>query len=177
MQSNPGYFLTYGDFLSKSRKKRVRPGFWRWKDVEPQLTSSQIQNDFLGMGRGAISFAHQDVDGAYGICSSLNMLVQSLAPGAMSHPHHHSNFAIFIVKRGWGYSMIDEAKIEWEEGDVFFAPCWARHYHKNTSETDTAILYTIQDVPTVANIGLWLFKGSSDDAAVQRNFVETEEEL
>lgn len=172
MDDNPGNYMPYGEFLQKSRKRRMRPVLWKWRDMMPRLKISQQEDDFLGMGRGAVSFVHSDVAGAYGVCPSLNMLVQSFAPRAASHPHQHSNFAIFIVKAGCGYSVIDDEKIEWETGDVFFAPPWTCHHHKNTSETEEAVLFTVQDVPTVTDMGLWLFKGSGEDVEVQHVFAD-----
>lgn len=172
MGENPSSYLPYGEFLEKSRKKQLRPGLWKWRDMEPQLRVSQAKDDFLGVGRGAVSFVHDDIGTGYGVCSSLNMLVQSFAPGAGTHSHRHSNFAIFIVKKGCGYSMIDDQKVEWEEGDVFFAPPWARHYHKNSSASTEAVLFTVQNVPAVTDMGLWLFKGSDEDAEIQHSFAD-----
>lgn len=88
------------------------------------------------------------------------MLVQVFAPGTHAKRHRHSNYAIFIVKRGHGYTIVDGNKMEWREGDVFFAPPWAQHEHCNTSDTEDAVLYTVQNVPSVARDGIWFFQGS-----------------
>src|SRR5699024_3599046 len=112
---------------------------------------------------------HQDTEDTLGICPGVNMLVQAFEPGDHGKPHRHSNFAILVVRQGSGYSIIDGEKIEWAAGDVFFAPSWSRHEHCNSSETDRAVLYTIQDVPTVTGKGVWFFQ-CSEGSGFKHNF-------
>ncbi|GAA0435664.1 hypothetical protein GCM10008983_10370 [Lentibacillus halophilus] len=63
-----------------------------------------------------------------------------------------------IVFQGEGYSIINGEKLEWEKGDVFFSPAWLEHEHCNTSDHENAVLYTIQDVPTVSGMGTWFLE-------------------
>lgn len=158
MEKSRTRIISYKAFLDGSAKPSLRPAIWKWKDIQPALLESARDNSFLREGRGAVSYVHTDTGSALGICPGLNMLVQVFEPGVRNAAHRHSNFAIFIVKEGKGYSIIDGERIEWETGDVFFAPPWSAHEHCNASSTERAILYTLQDVPTVARMGVSFFE-------------------
>lgn len=144
--------ISYPEFLKRANKPMMRPGIWRWKDIYPSLMDSVGQHG-LGEGRGGVSLAHNDTEGAYGVSPTLNTVVQVLKPGVHNDAHRHTNVALFLVLEGEGYSIIDGEKFEWEKGDFCVAPAWSEHEHCNTSETEDAILFTIQDVPAVASTG------------------------
>lgn len=157
--------MGYEQFLKGSEKPAQRPAIWKWTDVEADMMKSLDDNNFLREGRGAVSLVHEDTGDALGICSTLNMLVQVFEPGVRNAAHRHSNFALFIVKEGSGYSLIDGKRIDWEAGDVFFAPAWAAHEHCNSSSTNRAVLYTVQNVPEVSSIGASFFEQPIGSAA------------
>jgi gentisate 1,2-dioxygenase len=159
--------INYKEFLKKSEERAVRANIWKWQDIDKKLKEVS-KDDPLSDGRWAVSLVHEDTGKAYGVCPSLNMLVQVFEPGKHAKRHRHSNFAIFIVRQGSGYSIIDDQKIEWQAGDVFFAPPWAQHEHCNTSQTEQAVLYTVQDVPSVTDMGVWFFQGSEGEGFQHR---------
>lgn len=153
--------MNYKDFLDQSAEPALAAAAWKWGDIEQEIDDAFKINP-LTPGRAAVSLVHEGTGKALGVSNNLNMLVQAFEPGDHGKPHRHSNLAIFIVRQGHGYSIIDEKKIEWAAGDVFFAPAWSRHEHCNSSETERAVLYTVQDVPTVTNMGVWFFQGTED---------------
>src|SRR5699024_7100207 len=127
-------------------------------------------SEFMGEGRGAVSLVNEDTGDANGISPNINGIVQVLGPREHNNPHKHSNMAIFVVFEGEGYSIINGEKIEWEKGDVFFSPAWLEHEHCNTSDSENAVLYTFQDVPTVSGMGAWFLEepvGSGTKHVVQ----------
>lgn len=157
MSNSRADFISYKDFLEKSTKPTVGPAIWKGKDIKKQLHES-LSSKFMGEGRGAVSLINKDTGDAYGVSPNINALVQVLAPGEHNNPHKHSNMAMFIVFEGEGYSMIDGEKVDWEKGDVFYSPAWLEHEHCNTSDHESAVLYTIQDVPTVSGMGAWFLE-------------------
>lgn len=159
-KTNAGY-INYKTFLEKSAEPALEAAAWQWQDIETELDKA-FKDDPLSPGRAAVSLVNAGSGKAFGVTNTLNMLVQAFEPGEHGTPHRHSNFAIFIVREGSGYSIIEDEKIEWNDGDVFFAPAWARHEHCNPSATQRAVLYTVQDVPTVTNQGTWFFQGAEN---------------
>lgn len=150
-------FMNYSDFLQKSQRPTINARIWKSEDINEYLYGSD-SGASLSEGRSAVSLINEDTGDAYGVSSNINALVQKMEPGERSEPHRHSNMALFIVFEGQGYSVIEGEKFEWEKGDVFFAPPWLAHEHCNTSEDEDAILYTIQDVPTVSRMGAWFLE-------------------
>jgi len=157
MSSSDAKFIGYDEFLKSSTIPSVRPCIWKSDDIKQELDKS-LDKDFMGPGRGAVSLVNKGTGDSNSVSPNINALVQVFKPGERSNPHKHSNMAIFIVFEGEGESIVDGEKIEWAKGDVFFAPAFLSHEHLNTSKTENAILYTIQDVPTVAGMGAWFLE-------------------
>lgn len=155
--SNNAKIMPYSEFLKTSSINRVRAAIWRWSEIQPKLDQS-VRDEFLREGRGAVSLVNNDTGSVHGVSASVNVLVQVFKPEVRNEPHRHSCFAIFIVKKGHGYSVIDGERIDWAEGDVFFAPPWATHEHCNGSDAEDAILYTIQNLPMVLNAAVSFFE-------------------
>ena len=155
MSNSTGKFISYADFLKSNNRPVAKPQIWKGKDISKELYGS---GSSLSKGRGAVSLVNEDTGDVYGITPNINGLVQVMEPGERSNPHRHSNMAIFIVFEGAGYSIVEEEKIEWEKGDVFYAPAWLSHEHVNTSEDKDAVLYTFQDVSELARTGAWFLE-------------------
>src|SRR5699024_3133289 len=176
IMSNPAKFISYKDFLHNSTRPTVRPSIWKGSDIKKHLKESLLSKD-LGEGRGAISLVNEDTGSANGVSPNINAVVQVLGPNERNNPHKHSNMAMFIVFEGQGYSIIDGEKIEWEKGDVFYYPAWLSHEHCNTSDHENAVLYTIQDVPTVSRMGTWYLEepvGTKVQHVVQEKVTDKE---
>lgn len=157
MSQSNGKFISYINFLKQSRKVNASPRIWKQADIEKHMQES-LASPEMGEGRGAVSLVNPDNESGLGITSNINALVQVLAPNEHNNPHKHSNFAFFIVFEGEGYSIIDEQKIEWSKGDVFLAPGWLAHEHCNTSATERAVLYTVQNVPEITGLNSWFLE-------------------
>jgi gentisate 1,2-dioxygenase len=56
---------------------------------------------------------------------------------------------------GSGFSCIEGQRFDWEQGDVFAIPSWARHEHANGSHTDMAALFAFTDAPVMKALGLY----------------------
>lgn len=158
MSNANGDIISYKEFLEKSKRTFVNPKVWKWNDIESDLQEA-ISDNFLsggkGGGRGTIALTNEDTGDSYGVSPTMNMVAQVYEPGEHNKPHRHTNTALSIIIKGEGYSIVDGKKIEWQAGDVFIAPPWTDHEHCNTSETEQAIFYTIQDVPVVSGMGIW----------------------
>lgn len=162
MSQSTGKFMNYTDFLQNSARSVASPRIWKGNDINEQLYGT---GSSLGEGRSAVSLVNEDTGDAYGVTPNVNGLVQVLKPGEHNHPHRHSNMAIFVVFEGEGYSIVEGEKVEWEKGDVFYAPAWLAHEHCNTSEDQDAVLYTFQDVSELSRTGAWFLEEPVDSGA------------
>jgi gentisate 1,2-dioxygenase len=96
------------------------------------------------------------VDPANGrsVLPTIACYIQMIRPGVHTRAHRQTSSAIYHVVRGAGWTMIDGLRHEWEEGDFFVVPPSARHEHAN-DRTDPALLFSLQDVPLLAALGLY----------------------
>src|SRR5581483_12014876 len=62
---------------------------------------------------------------------------------------------IYHAFRGGGVTTIDGKKYEWSEGDCFVVPLWSWHSHQNASKKEEAILFSVNDQPTLEALKLY----------------------
>ncbi len=79
--------------------------------------------------------------------------MQLLKKGVHTKAHRHVHSAIYHVKEGTGYTVIDGKRFDWSKGDFFALPPWAVHEHVNTGEGD-AYLFSINDRPVLEVLDL-----------------------
>jgi gentisate 1,2-dioxygenase len=81
--------------------------------------------------------------------------VQLLRPGERTHAHRHTGSAVYHVVQGQGATIIDAQRFVWSKGDIIALPPWAWHEHANTSMSEDAVLFSIQDTPVLEALGLY----------------------
>jgi gentisate 1,2-dioxygenase len=86
---------------------------------------------------------------------TINCQIQMLRPGEATGVHRHTSSTIYHCVRGSGVTTVDELGLEWGEKDCFFVPSWRWHSHRNPSNTQPAILFSVSDRPVLEAIGLY----------------------
>ncbi len=89
------------------------------------------------------------------VMPTIDCWIQLLRPEEQTRAHRHTSSVIYNVVRGNGFSVIDGKTFEWREGDVFCLPIWASHQHKNSSSSEDAILFSMNDSPVLQSLGLY----------------------
>ncbi len=79
--------------------------------------------------------------------------MQKLTPGMHTKAHRHVHSAVYHVRDGNGYTVINGQKFEWSKGDFFILPPWNWHEHVNTGSEDVH-LFSISDAPVLEMLGL-----------------------
>jgi gentisate 1,2-dioxygenase len=80
--------------------------------------------------------------------------IQMLRPQEETRSHRHTSSAVFHVFRGKGFTVVDDARYEWEEGDSFCLPHWRWHRHGSSSRAE-AILFAMSDRPVMEALGFY----------------------
>ena len=86
----------------------------------------------------------------------LSMTLGGLESGQSTNRHRHNYETIIYVLSGYGYSMVDDHRIEWAAGDAFYVPVWSWHKHTNLSETGPARYVACENAPMLQNLGIAL---------------------
>ena len=73
---------------------------------------------------------------------------QLLSKRQKTLPHRHNSTTFYFAFEGAGAVVIENERLEYEQGDIFAVPAWKWHHHENTSNAET-ILFSIDDWPAM----------------------------
>ena len=93
---------------------------------------------------------------------------QLLRPGEHTLAHRHTGSAVYHVVKGQGCTIIDGQQFVWTKGDILALPPWALHEHANTSTTEDAVLFSIQDAPVLKALGLYYEEAFQENGGHQK---------
>ena len=80
--------------------------------------------------------------------------MQKLPPRFKGKAHRHVHSCVYYVHKGMGYTVINGMRFDWKAGDIIALPIWALHEHVNTSDTEEAYLFSINDLPIMEVLNL-----------------------
>ena len=86
--------------------------------------------------------------------ATMSFQMQLLRPGQRTLAHRHTTSSVYCAVQGEGSTVMNGARFEWSQNDVFVIPSWVWHEHANQSAQD-AILYSVSDAPTIQKLGLY----------------------
>ncbi len=81
--------------------------------------------------------------------------VQLIRPGERLKAHRHTGSAVYCVVEGKGTTVVDGTAFNWDKGSVLAIPAWALHEHANTSASEDAVLFSINDTPVLKAAALY----------------------
>jgi quercetin dioxygenase-like cupin family protein len=87
------------------------------------------------------------------LTQTLQVHFVELPPGASNHGHGHQNEAVFYILEGRGYEIHDDARYDWEEGDLVVAHVDSVHRHFNASDSERALAIVVKAK------SLWMYLG------------------
>jgi gentisate 1,2-dioxygenase len=133
-------------------EKASGPLAYKWDDTYRTLKNlaASEASPFDGV---ALEFVNP-ADGGHTF-STMACGVQMLRPGETTRTHRHNSSTIYHAFRGSGVTTIDSQKYEWKEGDCFVVPLWSWHSHQNASKNEDAILFSVNDQPTLEALKLY----------------------
>jgi gentisate 1,2-dioxygenase len=73
--------------------------------------------------------------------------IQMLDPGEETQCHRHTTTHLYHAFEGEGSTLAGDKELRWEKGDCFVIPNWTWHRHRNSSRTEPAILFSMNDLP------------------------------
>jgi gentisate 1,2-dioxygenase len=96
------------------------------------------------------------IDGGHTFLT-MTCYLQMLQPGQETRFHRHTGTVLYHVVQGRGVTTVDKtdaATMQWDEHDSFSLPSWRWHAHKNLSDREPAILFSVSDRPLLKMTGL-----------------------
>jgi gentisate 1,2-dioxygenase len=100
-----------------------------------------------------LEYRHPQTGGP--VMPTMACFAQLLRPGEKTKAHRHTGSAVYHVFKGQGSTVINGQQFNWSKGDIVALPPWAVHEHANGSQSEDAILFSIQDRPVLEALGLY----------------------
>jgi gentisate 1,2-dioxygenase len=82
-----------------------------------------------------------------------SMNVGIVVAGGTSGNHRHYYESLIYIISGKGYSVVESNKVEWESGDIIYAPPWSWHQHFNTDPDNEVRYVAYTNAPLLQNVG------------------------
>lgn len=82
-----------------------------------------------------------------------SMNVGVVVAGGTSGNHRHYYESLIYIIKGNGYSVVEGNKVEWEAGDIIYAPPWSWHQHFNTDPDNEVRYVAYTNAPLLQNVG------------------------
>jgi gentisate 1,2-dioxygenase len=80
--------------------------------------------------------------------------IQAIRPQIRTRAHRQTSSAVYYAFSGRGTGVVGGRRIDWEPGDFFVVPPWTWHEFANDAG-ESAVLFSVQDVPALAALGLY----------------------
>ncbi len=131
---------------------RQRPLRYSWVETQKQLQRLTSAN---GSPYDGVSLEYANPGTAASVLPTLSCWIQMLRPGEQTERHRHTSSAVYFVVQGAGETLVENERIDWNRHDAFAIPNWSWHEHRNRSQTEAAILFSVNDIPVFRTLGLY----------------------
>lgn len=125
---------------------------YRWSDAESLLKKMARLE---GSPYDGVSLEYVNPMTGGPALPTLSCWIQMLRAGEKTKPHRHISSAVYFVVRGEGETVVGDQRLEWSQHDSFAVPNWSWHQHINRSQTEEAILFSVNDNPVFQAFGLY----------------------
>ena len=148
-------------------ERAKRDGFamrYRWKDIKAQL-------DILANGQGnpyeGVSLEYVNPITGGPAMPTVGCWIQMLRSGEKTKKHRHTSSSVYFVVAGEGTTIVEGKSLDWAEHDCFVVPNWAWHEHINRSGSESATLFSVNDIPVFNAFGLYREEPTNSLGAIE----------
>ena len=89
---------------------------------------------------------------------TIGCYIQMIRPGVRTQAHRQTSSAVYVVFEGSGFTVIGDARYDWQQGDFLVIAPGAAHSHGNDGPAP-AVLFSIQDMPLLKALGVYSEEG------------------
>ena len=125
---------------------------YKWRETLPALSEMLAEDRSPYDGR---CLEYRDLVKGGPTFPTFSCWIQMLDPGEHTRPHRHTANHLYHGFRGSGVIEVEGTEMAWEEADFMVVPNWSWHRHRNTSDTEPAILFSATDRPLMELLGLY----------------------
>lgn len=101
--------------------------------------------------------------------TTMAMRLQKLRPGFHGKARRHTGSKVVCVVSGHGTTIVDGKRYDWGPGDFLAIRPWAWHEHLNTSTSEDALLFQVNDSPALESLGCYREEAMIDNHGQQKS--------
>lgn len=125
---------------------------YKWQETESALRELAASGESSPFDGVAMQYVNPATGGP--VAPTLDAWMAQLAPGQHTRAHRHTPSVVYHVYAGSGYSVVAGQRFDWSKGDYFVVPPWTWHEHVNSSASNEAQLFSVNDSPALRALGL-----------------------
>lgn len=145
-----GRLVPFDLYLAAASRGRQQPTHWSWQAVSQALPGGAHGE----RGTVALAAAAGTGGGRVEAAPGISLTVQVVEPQRSTRAHRHSFWHLYVVLSGEGTAHIDDAPaFRLAPGDSFYVPPWSSHRLANADEHTPLMLYGLQNLPQLAELG------------------------
>jgi gentisate 1,2-dioxygenase len=123
----------------------IRPAHYPAAEIRKSLLGVYLDPRGAAMPGKSVNLGHVDLERQRTTTPTFTLAMNSLLPGEAQRAHRHNAVAVSLVVAGTRcYSMIDDARVDWEPNAVMITPPTQLHSHHNEGD-DLALFLIVQD--------------------------------
>jgi len=123
----------------------IRASHYPAADIRRSLLGVYLDPRGAAMPGKSVNLGHVDLERQRTTTPTFTLAMNSLLPGEAQRAHRHNAVAVSLVVAGTRcYSMIDDARVDWEPSAVMITPPTQLHSHHNEGD-DLALFLIVQD--------------------------------
>jgi gentisate 1,2-dioxygenase len=147
----------FGGLRALSAAEQLPAYRYRWSDTLEaleQLCETGERDPY----DGAIFEFKNPLTGGHTL-PTISAQIQALRPGETTRSHRHTGMAMYQVIEGEGVTQMGGEALRWSKRDCFAIPPLQRHAHRNLSAKERALLFCVNDRPTLEALRLYREEG------------------
>ncbi len=138
---------------------------YRWETMRELLEKFK---DWDGSPHEALMVEYVDPTNGRPVFKTMTFFAQMLRPGERTLPMKQNASLLCAPIEGKGYSLVGEARLDWEPFDTFAVPGGHWCEHVNASDHQPALLFVASDEPTLKALSLYQKHGKTESGDVMR---------
>jgi gentisate 1,2-dioxygenase len=108
----------------------IKPTHWPAAEIERHFAAVWARPITDNTTGHSVMFANEALLPGYATTPSMNVAINTLAPGCDQRPHRHNGVAITLALQGKGiHSMIEDRRVDWSDGAAQITPATLLHSH------------------------------------------------
>ncbi|MDE1180844.1 cupin domain-containing protein [Paraburkholderia sp.] len=162
-----GRFVSFDAYLDSASQRRPQSAHWPWSAVSGAWAAhAHGERGTVALVAGPPTDGNEPGHANAEAAPGVSLTVQIVEPQRTTRSHRHSFWHLYVVVTGEGRAYVEQGTgYALAPGDALYVPPWAEHRFVNPDGAAPLVLYAVQNLPQVAQLGTLVRE--SPDAGIE----------